>query len=310
MSEFTISVKELCEECFKIHSEHKNFLSVTIIVNKLLLKVCEKVNINIKSKELNKDELLKFVKKFSKCWKEARRSKTVFLKKYENSNWYKNSLKLIKKVIESVTECDVIKIANSTNNSRGRPKKKYFQSSKSTKRRKIDSISKEISLHETYEVLKHDLRMQKEYDKVSVVDLLQNSDPDVITRLKESVSKPAVSCDEFNTSQALALYMDLDLSARQYKILRSTMIKKNYRGLPSYEKLMEEKKDCVPNDILVDDVSAKISLQSSLDHMAKRIIETLDFEQKDTCYSYNMVLYSKWGCDGSSGQAVYKQIIG
>ncbi|KAF2888981.1 hypothetical protein ILUMI_17192 [Ignelater luminosus] len=47
-----------------------------------------------------------------------------------------------------------------------------------------------------------------------------------------------------------------------------------------------------------------LSLQDLLDHTTARIL-MIDFVYKNGLN--NLVLYSKWGCDGSSGQREYKQ---
>ena len=54
------------------------------------------------------------------------------------------------------------------------------------------------------------------------------------------------------------------------------------------------------------EISARVNLQSLLDHTARRIIQTISpfsFEKE------TLVLFSKWGCDGSTGQQQYKQLF-
>lgn len=76
---------------------------------------------------------------------------------------------------------------------------------------------------------------------------------------------------------------------------------------PTYYKVHEIKTTCYPpsSAIEITDTSAKIvRLQDLLDHTAARILKI------DSVYRNglkNLLLYSKWGCDGSSGQSQYKQ---
>ena len=76
--------------------------------------------------------------------------------------------------------------------------------------------------------------------------------------------------------------------------------------MPSYKKLKDAKVECYPTPIEITDISAKVTLQSLLDHTCKRIlmIDSVDLQE-----SSQLRLYTKWGCDGSSGQSEYKQIL-
>lgn len=139
---------------------------------------------------------------------------------------------------------------------------------------------------------------------------MQKTTSETVGKFKEAVKNPGITVEDFSNSEALALYMDLDLSCRQYKIMRSSLEKKGFRGLPSYEKISEEKSACVPEGTTVDEVSAKVPLQSMLDHTTTRIIESQTIKNGNMSNFQKLVLYTKWGCDGSSGQSQYKQRIG
>lgn len=74
---------------------------------------------------------------------------------------------------------------------------------------------------------------------------------------------------------------------------------------------MEAKRKCYPlkSNISVTECSAVVKLQALLDHTANRILLT----QMDVIKSLasenvrNLNLICKWGCDGTSGQNMYKQ---
>lgn len=85
------------------------------------------------------------------------------------------------------------------------------------------------------------------------------------------------------------------------------MLDRKCHILPSYSKVQEAKLSCYPplTSIEVENTSAKVkNLQDLLDHTTRRILMIESVCCKDLL---DLVLYCKWGCDGSSGQSEYKQ---
>ncbi|KAK9701573.1 hypothetical protein QE152_g30472 [Popillia japonica] len=75
------------------------------------------------------------------------------------------------------------------------------------------------------------------------------------------------------------------------------------------QKLIEcAKARCYPDDssITVTEVGVAIKLQSLLDHTADRLCLSQS-SVIDNLTEKNLVLISKWGCDGSSEQSTFKQ---
>ena len=99
----------------------------------------------------------------------------------------------------------------------------------------------------------------------------------------------------------------MDLTKAQYLYLRNLTDKRSCKLFPPYYKIQECKESCYPppSSIEVTNTYAKIiSLQSLLDHTIARILLIENVYKEGL---KNMILYSKWGCDGSSGQSEYKQ---
>lgn len=112
----------------------------------------------------------------------------------------------------------------------------------------------------------------------------------------------------YSTDEAMGIFIDLDLSKYQYKYLRSCLVEKKCSILPSYQMLAQAKELCYPpeSSITVTDIGAKVQVQDLLDHTARRILQ---IDSIYTSGSTNLKLFTKWGCDGSSGQSEYKQIL-
>lgn len=135
-----------------------------------------------------------------------------------------------------------------------------------------------------------------------------------IKKIRETHSQvlidAASSCDgpkttSFDINTALALITQAKLSKFQYEILRQAAKHIGHDIYPSYKKVMEAKQKCYPENIIISESSAKVPLQDLLDHTAKRIIECKN--GYDIPPERDLLLHTKWGCDGASGQNEYMQ---
>lgn len=121
-----------------------------------------------------------------------------------------------------------------------------------------------------------------------------------------SASSSTSSTDKaFNADSALALITHAKLS--KYEILRKATKDIGHNIFPSYRKIIEAKKQCYPDNIDVTEKSAKVSLQDLLDHTSRKILETTTQDDIETLEEEHLILHTKWGCDGASGQSEYMQ---
>ncbi|CAG9571654.1 unnamed protein product [Danaus chrysippus] len=89
---------------------------------------------------------------------------------------------------------------------------------------------------------------------------------------------------------------------KQYERMRET----NPSFFPCYSILQKAKKDCYP-EIRVTETCAEVQVQKLMDHTVSRLIQLLgeaveDSSEEEKC---SLLLFSKWGCDGSQ-QVQYK----
>lgn len=118
--------------------------------------------------------------------------------------------------------------------------------------------------------------------------------------------------ESFTSDEALSLMIDTNMTKQSYQTLRSTTKRKHSDIYPTYNYVREAKRKCYPENIQINEHSAKVPLQDLLDHTAIRIIEQTDTiteavakipgDEKLSC-----TLISKWGFDGASGHSEYKQ---
>lgn len=105
--------------------------------------------------------------------------------------------------------------------------------------------------------------------------------------------------------EALSLVIEAQLSRKQYETIR----KYAPDIFPSYKVVQSEKLAAYPENVQVTEVEAVVPLQSLLNHTATRLLQT----QKDVLSSQSfgdsdtLLLFSKWGFDGSSSHNQYKQ---
>ena len=69
--------------------------------------------------------------------------------------------------------------------------------------------------------------------------------------------------------------------------------------------------DCLPSKdtITITPISAEVQLQSLLDHTAERLLQSITGNELKKYGNTKVILFCKWGCDGSSGQKQYKQVV-
>jgi len=108
---------------------------------------------------------------------------------------------------------------------------------------------------------------------------------ELLTAASRKCQSPPVS---YSPERALALLIDASLSKHDYSVLRQSSKEMGTDIFPTYDKVLERKKLCYPDNIDISETSVTVKLQVLLDHTAERLV-------------------SKWGCDGSSGHSEYKQ---
>lgn len=205
---------------------------------------------------------LRIDQKWSKCF----RSSEKFEK--QNSGWLSSPVNLPRNPntnIEGIAE-------SSFNIAKGRPQKPFQKCSNKTKKRRVE-------------------------------DLINNNEPEELAFAANISSSSSAKQEKVMTAaQALALYIDLDLSERKYNLLRSTLNEVHANLLPSLYALKKEKEKIIPKQVSASETSAEVDLQDLMNCTSLSIMQQLSVESSRT-----VKLVCKWGFDGSSGHSTYKQ---
>jgi len=209
---------------------------------------------------------------FHKKLDNVHRSRQKFCERY--ASWLQRNVRL--KVSTAASDAEQPKPSSV----RGRPQISFEEASTKTKKRRV----KELVACRTSTELRF---------AADLADKL----PAHPRRSSLTLSKSSLS-----PHQALALYLDLDLSDRKYKLLRSVVNGAHNNCFPSLYSLNVTKNSLLPTNMTVDDISASVNLLELLELTVQSIIKIVRLEG-----SNELKLVCKWGFDGSSGHSQYKQ---
>ncbi|XP_030755994.1 uncharacterized protein LOC115882218 [Sitophilus oryzae] len=204
-------------------------------------------------------------------WKNSSRARHRF--EVNNETWLQQEIKFPKCIQEKKHNIDV----NCSGQSRGagRPRKPFLEVSNKTKKRRVQELSTSWTSDE-----------------------LQFA-----AQTSNGFSKPNES-SSLSPHQALALSLDLGLSERKYKLLRSMMNGVHQNCLPSLYAVNQARNILLPSIIIVTETSAEVDLQVLLNLTSKSIIELINLNENK-----ELKLICKWGFDGSSGHSQYKKVF-
>ena len=143
----------------------------------------------------------------------------------------------------------------------------------------------------------------KSKDAQFIVDFLRKHPGHAksIRKFCESLENPDKKC--MSKEQALNVLVTAKLTKCQYNFIRDATSETGHECFPSYYQVQKAKNECYPRkeNIKITDTSVDINLQSLLDKTSERLLQVVDKKQFT-----NLVLISKWGCDGASDQSQYK----
>lgn len=245
---------------------------------------------------------------FRSRWKAANRGQEKFLK--NNEEWLNGTVCFS---TLSDTECTTSTsekiVKNDEKGTSGRPSKSFASSSDRSKRRKTEEIRSTLSTEELTYAAQMSLRTSGQVDAAQVLKDVTLTSP---TRASKYIAAVRSKNETpLTPDEALSLMIEKGESKRSYQLSRNAARARKCKLYPSYHEVEKAKNRCYPSVVYMNitESCAQIKLQALLDHTTYRIIQ-LQADVIDTLNSeilQKLVLHCKWGCDGSSGQSVYKQ---
>ncbi|XP_050301716.1 uncharacterized protein LOC126739931 [Anthonomus grandis grandis] len=236
-----------------------------------------------------KASFARFKSQTKQRWVKAHKKEDVFLK--YNQSW-----------LEGTIEIPVV-----IQKRPGRPPKMFEESSERTKRRKTEEIRASLAKEFIIHAAQVELRKSGKRDASDILKEITTSSPLRATKYKKAFSETKTKePTQLAPLEALSMFVEADLTRRQYKVIRNT----NKKFFPCYSLLQKEKQKCYPptEECNVTNSSAESNLQALVDLTVMRlstylneVLITLREEEKDS-----LKVICKWGCDGSQ-QCQFKQ---
>ena len=223
-----------------------------------------------------------FISEYGKRWTRSKRTDAKFIRK--NSAWLENDF-------------NTTLMKESKNKQLGRPTLPFEDSSSKTKKRKVATLSASNSCEQLFASGTHLWKEGRRKDAQIAKKLADNKDAEL-------------DHSDNTSEEALALLLDNEMSKSQYQRLRNNAKSKKSNLYPPYNDVREAKERCLPNreSWAATDYSAGINFQALVDHTVLRLLEV----QRDVINSFvfdRLILRSKVGFDGSTGQSIYTQVI-
>ena len=242
---------------------------------------------------LNEEIVKNFLKSFKKKWTSVARSEEKLSKKH--FDWLQKEIFV--PCVSTRTPTEMRELGTG-----GRPTVQFELGSQRTKKRKSDELRSNRSSSELLYAAMRQLREEGRPKDANIVQKLIDADCDGCIDLKDEAV--------YTPDEALALLLDCRLSKEDYHSLRSGAVAKGSQLYPSYHLVLEAKERCLPTadsseSVSVSDYSAEVKLQALLNHTVNRIITSSRIQYP---IQSTILLISKVGFDGSTGQSVYKQI--
>lgn len=232
---------------------------------------------------------LRFFKtSFKKKWTESHSIEHIFLNK--NADWLKTT-------IELPTWCY----------KPGRPQKQFQELSERSKRRRTKDLRDQVPVDELTFAARVSHGTSGNTDTSKVLKEITAS-PNRATKVRSIISsaKKDKATMKYTPQEALALFVEGDFTRRQWELIQGER-KDVY---PCYTIIQKAKKECYPDEkyIKVTETSFEVDLQALLDHTTLRLMDYLSDVVDSLAENEreNLILVSKWGCDGSH-QTQFKQ---
>lgn len=188
----------------------------------------------------------------------------------------------------------------------GRPSKTFDELSDRNKRKKTSELRSTVSEAVLVHATKTSLETSGHRNASRLLSEIMKS-PKRAKKYKQAYSKCLQASDtQLSPFRALSMFVEADLSRRQYEIVRNT----NKKYYPCYSLIQKEKLKCYPpkSSITVTETIAEVNLQDLLNHTVTRLftylkenLSRLTEEERES-----LELIYKWGCDGSQ-QSQFKQ---
>lgn len=183
-------------------------------------------------------------------WQSSSRNKTTFEKKHHV--WLQRKFDITMK--SQLNAPEVINL--NTNNGPGRPSKDFELSSIRSKQRKVKYLTDTVPPNELLFATKTKLNKTGKRAAADLLSLCTEHSPNRPVNIRNVYRESLTDAKKpvpMTPDEALALFINCDLSKTSYLSLRAESKKRNANIYPMYQKITEAKKKCYPDNVTVND---------------------------------------------------------
>ena len=192
--------------------------------------------------------------------------------------------------------------------SSGRRAIPFAHKASTSKRKETDSLVR----HSADKLLHAARRRSRSEGRKDLSFVLKNStsSPNRPTKVRRLLERPTQVPKMYTPEQALNVFIDGGFTKASWQLVRSSAKGQHADIYPAYNRIRAAKAECYPDEVVVESSRAEVSLQSLLDHTARRLVrlqEDVIRQAAGDKEEIQLELISKWGFDGSTGHSFYKQ---
>ena len=119
--------------------------------------------------------------------------------------------------------------------------------------------------------------------------------------------------NEMSVADGTALLLRLDLTKNQYQVIKNESDKRKSHFLPNYKDIQDEKQECLPDNIQIEEDCAQVPLKDLMiktfqRHMLEKTFKKMIYQltTKNGGKKLKLHMYYKSGYDCASGQSKFK----
>ena len=110
--------------------------------------------------------------------------------------------------------------------------------------------------------------------------------------------------------EGLARIIEWDMSQRQYQSLRNELKSRNALCIPSYKKILDAKKSCIPRGLDIQHGKIEIGMQNVMDHQLDRLLMIDEYasnlrQYESEAEDVDVTFWAKDGMDSATAHSQY-----
>lgn len=125
-------------------------------------------------------------------------------------------------------------------------------------------------------------------DAAKIVKEVATNLPKRVTELKKA-STTLPKAITYTEEEALALFIDGRFTRHSYILMQRSAKERNANIYPPYNNIIKAKNGCFPDNIVITETSAEVTLENLLDHTTRRLLKAIEREGVNTDFDLSLI---------------------